>query len=79
MDLRKCATGGLFVTSPLGHTAVTGRCEAMDLPADRGLRGAVRRRLVEPFDRLFQAIEREIQSEPPPAGAPAGNAPILDV
>lgn len=79
MDLRKCATGGLFVTSTLGRAAVTGRCEAMDLPADRGLRGVLRRRLVEPFDRIFRAIEREIQSEAPPAAAPMGGATIMDV
>lgn len=76
MDLRKCATGGLFITSTLGHAAMTGRCEPMDLPADRGLRGRVRRHLVAPFDRLVQAIEREVQSEPPP---PEATPAILDV
>ncbi|MFK8003865.1 MAG: hypothetical protein AB8H86_30155 [Polyangiales bacterium] len=76
MDLRKCATGGIFITSTLGRAAMTGRCEPMDLPADRGLRGRVRRELVAPFERLLQAIEREIHSEAPPE---VGAGAVLDV
>lgn len=67
MDLRRCATGGVFLSSALGAAAITGRCEAMDLPADRGLRGRVRRSLLETVERVEGLIRREVESAPAPA------------
>lgn len=70
MDLKLCATGGLVVTSSMGAASLTGRCEAAELPANRGLRRHVRGQLMTAIDQIERELTREIEASAPQQPTP---------